>query len=100
MEIICMEKQTFDELVVRLSMIEKKVTGICSQTKDAALKKWMDNQEVCGILRISKRTLQVYREKGLLPFTRIKNKFFYQRAGKHGAHDRRNTDGSETRIPR
>ena len=80
MEIICMEKQTFDELVVRLSMIEKKVTGICSQTKDAALKKWMDNQEVCvcGILRISKRTLQVYREKGLLPFTRIKNKFFYK----------------------
>ena len=60
-----MEKQTFDELVVRLSMIEKKVTGICSQTKDAALKKWMDNQEV-------------YREKGLLPFTRIKNKFFYK----------------------
>ena len=42
MEIICMEKQTFDELVVRLSMIEKKVTGICSQTKDAALK--MDGQ--------------------------------------------------------
>lgn len=38
MEIICMEKHTFDELVVRLSMIEKKVTGICSQTKDAALK--------------------------------------------------------------
>lgn len=24
MEIICMEKQTFDELVVRLSLIEKK----------------------------------------------------------------------------
>ena len=62
MEIICMEKQTFDELVVRLR----------------ALKKWMDNQEVCGILRISKRTLLVYREKGLLPFTRIKNKFFYK----------------------
>ena len=46
MEIICMEKQTFDELVVRLSLIEKKVIGICSQTKDAGLKKWMDNQAV------------------------------------------------------
>ena len=78
MEIICMEKQTFDELVVRLSLIEKKVIGLCSQTKDAGLKKWMDNQEVCGVLRISKKTLQVYREKGLLPFTRIKNKFFYK----------------------
>ena len=64
MEIICMEKQTFDELVVRLSLIEKKVIGLCSQTKDAGLKKWMDNQEVCGVLRISKKTLQVYREKG------------------------------------
>ena len=63
MEIICMEKQTFDELVVRLSMIEKKVTGICSQTKDAALKKWMDNQEVCGILRISKCWNQVITHK-------------------------------------
>ena len=78
MEIICIDKRTFDELVVRFSMIEKKVTGICNPAKDAGLKKWMDNQEVCEILRISKRTLQVYREKGLLPFTRIKNKFFYK----------------------
>ena len=58
MEIICIDKRTFDELVVRFSMIEKKVTGICNPAKDAGLKKWMDNQEVCGILRISKRTLQ------------------------------------------
>ena len=43
-----------------------------------SLVKKEDNQEVCGILRISKRTLQVYREKGLLPFTRVKNKFFYK----------------------
>lgn len=78
MEIICIDKRTFDELVVRFSMIEKKVTGICNPAKDAGLKKLMDNQEVCGILRISKRTLQVYREKGLLPFTRVKNKFFYK----------------------
>ena len=66
MEIIRIDKRTFDELVVRFSMIEKKVTGICNPAKDAGLKKWMDNQEVCEILRISKRTLQVYREKGLL----------------------------------
>ena len=57
MEIICIDKRTFDELVVRFSMIEKKVTGICNPAKDAGLKKWMDNQEVCEILRISKRTL-------------------------------------------
>ncbi len=78
MEIICMEKQTFDELIVRFSEMENKVTRLCSPAKDTGLKKWMDNQDVCDVLRISKRTLQVYREKGLLPFTRIKNKFFYK----------------------
>ena len=67
MEIICMEKQTFDELVVRLSLIEKKVIGLCSQTKDAGLKKWMDNQEVCGGMRdspnIQENTSGISRER-------------------------------------
>lgn len=85
MEIICIDKRTFDVLVVRFSMIEKKVTGICNPAKDAGLKKWMDNQEVCGILRISKRTLQVYREKGLLPFTRGQEQVLLQ-AGRCAKH--------------
>lgn len=78
MEIICIDKRIFDELIVRLSEIEKKVTRLCSPVGDAGLKKWMDNRDVCEVLRISKRTLQVYREKGLLPYTRIKNKIFYR----------------------
>ena len=78
MEIICIDKRIFDELIVRLSEIEKKVTRLCSPARDAGLKKWMDNRDVCEVLRISKRTLQVYREKGLLPYTRIKNKIFYR----------------------
>lgn len=78
MEIICIDKRIFDELIIRLSEIEKKVTRLCSPAGDAGLKKWMDNRDVCEVLRISKRTLQVYREKGLLPYTRIKNKIFYR----------------------
>ena len=78
MEIICIDKRIFDELIVRLSEIEKKVTLLCSPARDAGLKKWLDNRDVCEALRISKRTLQVYREKGLLPYTRIKNKIFYR----------------------
>lgn len=30
------------------------------------------------VLGISKRTLQTYREKGLLPFSRIRHKIFYK----------------------
>lgn len=42
------------------------------------LENWLDNQEVCDVLRINKKTLQVYRNKGILPFSRIKNKLFYK----------------------
>lgn len=73
-----MEKKIFDELIVRFCKIENKITNICYPAQDVGLKKWMDNQEVCDTLRISKRTLQVYRDKGLIPFSRIKHKFFYR----------------------
>ena len=63
-----MEKKIFDELIVRFCKIENKITNICYPAQDVGLKKWMDNQEVCDTLRISKRTLQVYRDKGLIPF--------------------------------
>lgn len=73
-----MEKNTFDELIVRFCRIENKFANVCRPTQDVGLKKWMDNQDVCETLRISKRTLQVYRDKGLIPFSRIKHKFFYR----------------------
>ncbi|WP_302949418.1 helix-turn-helix domain-containing protein [Alistipes indistinctus] len=38
----------------------------------------MDSQDVCQALDITKRTLQSYREKGLLPFSRIGGKYFYR----------------------
>ena len=78
MEIVCIDKQTFDELRVRFGKLEEKVMGMCRPVEDLGLKKWLDNQEVCEILRISKKTLQVYRDKGILPYSRIKNKLFYK----------------------
>lgn len=55
MEIVCIDKQTFDELRVRFGKLEEKVMGMCRPVEDLGLKKWLDNQEVCEILRISKR---------------------------------------------
>lgn len=78
MEIICIDKHTFEELRVRFCEFEERVTRICRPVEDIGLKNWLDNQEVCEVLRISKKTLQVYRAKGILPFSRIKHKFFYK----------------------
>lgn len=78
MEIISMDIRTFDALMTHVKTIEEKADILCKRQEDLGLKKWLDNQEVCDILGISKRTLQEYRAKGLLPFGRIKNKLFYK----------------------
>lgn len=78
MEIVCIDKKTFDEIRERFCELEKKVIRVCRPVEDLGLKKWLDNQQVCEILRISKKALQSYRDRGLIPFTRIKHKIFFK----------------------
>lgn len=39
---------------------------------------WLPNGNVCRLLNISKRTLQHYRDTGVLPFTQIGHKCYYK----------------------
>ena len=70
--------KAFDALAGHVEAIERKAEALCRRQEDVSLKKWLDNQDVCDVLGISKRTLQTYREKGLLPFSRIRHKIFYK----------------------
>lgn len=45
---------------------------------DFTLKKWLSSEEVCHILLISKRTLQSYRDHGILPYAQIGRKIYYK----------------------
>ena len=40
---------------------------------------WLHNGDVCRLLGISKRTLQHYRDTGMLPFAQIGHKCYYKR---------------------
>lgn len=40
---------------------------------------WLHNGDVCRLLGISKRTLQHYRDTGVLPFAQIGHKCYYKR---------------------
>ena len=40
--------------------------------------KWLTGDEVCHLLGISKRTLQNYRDKRIIPFTQIGRKIYYK----------------------
>lgn len=78
MRIINIEAGVFESMLDRFEAFAKKVDSLCGQGRDKNLQEWLDNQEVCQILNISKRTLQTYRDNGTLPFTRIGNKMYYK----------------------
>ena len=43
---------------------------------------WLDNQAACQFLKISKRTLQSYRNQRVLPYSRIRGKIYYRLSDK------------------
>lgn len=94
MEIISMDSRVFDNIVHRVTAIEQKAMELYRKQEDLALKDWLDNQEVCQILSISPRTLQTYRDKGIIAFSCIRQKIYYRpedvekvlRSSYHKAH--------------
>ncbi|GAB6010007.1 helix-turn-helix domain-containing protein [Dysgonomonas reticulitermitis] len=77
MEIINIEARTFEAMVTRFEQFVKQIDTLCGR-KGKELQKWLDNQDVCQILNISKRTLQTYRDNGTLPYSQINHKMYYK----------------------
>ena len=77
MEYMMVEKRSYERLVARIEALAWRVSELCRR-QDKALQPWLDNEEVCLLLNIQKRTLQRYRERGLLPCTQIRHKIYYK----------------------
>ena len=78
MKIVNIEADLFESMLDRFEKFVARVDEMCGQGRDRSLKDWLDNQDVCQILNISKRTLQTYRDNGTLPYTRIGYKMYYK----------------------
>lgn len=76
MKIIAIESNTFEQIKDHLMLFAKQIKKLCvnDQPKD----KWLDNQDACELLSISKRSLQYYRNCGKLSFSQINNKCYYK----------------------
>lgn len=68
-----------------LGAITNRIDKIYSDLKDVLKKahnpleeRWIDNQDACGLLKVSHRTLQNYRDRGTLPYSTIGGKVFYK----------------------
>jgi len=76
MQVITIESEAFQKLVNQLEAINTKLNEQKESTPLSDV--WMDNQDVCELLHISKRTLQHYRDSGKLPFSQIGAKIYYK----------------------
>ena len=77
MEIVNIEAGAFIEMNNILFKIEKQLKGLNSSKSE--LNEWLDNQDVCILMNISDRKLWSLRQKGLIPFSRIDRKVYYNK---------------------
>ena len=76
MHVITMESEAFQKLVEKLDAISVKLNN--QKETNPLSDVWMDNQDVCELLHISKRTLQHYRDSGKIPFSQVGAKIYYK----------------------
>jgi hypothetical protein len=74
MEVVTIQSQAFQELVNKLEAINNRLDAKEKEPKE----KWLDNQELMLLLKISKRTAQHYRDTGLISFSQVGNKIYYK----------------------
>jgi prophage antirepressor-like protein len=76
MEITAIETRTFEQMQQHFADFFHKVKTLCENGRDRET--WFNNDDVCSLLQISKRTLQSYRDIGTLPFSQIGHKCYYK----------------------
>jgi hypothetical protein len=74
MEIRMIEGKTFEKLKMCIADLLAQIDSLYVESENG----WLDNQAVCQILNISKRSLQTFRDKGLIPYSQIGHKCFYK----------------------
>jgi len=69
-------QEVYRKLAEKMDSIEKKLDD--NKSANPLTEAWLDIQEVCQLLKISKRTLQSYRDNGILPFSQIGGKIYFR----------------------
>lgn len=78
MEIVSIEKNTFEQMINRFEQFTRRVDILCDQSEEKKMREWLDSQEVCMILNIGKRKLQYLRNSRKIPYTMLNGKVFYK----------------------
>ena len=79
-----LDRETFiawmERIMDRFDMTEKKIDRLATQRNCLDGEKLLDNQDLMFLLKVSLRTLQRYRKKGILPYIKLDDGRCYYKA--------------------
>ena len=77
-----MESEEYNKLLSYLedkfAEIDIKLSLLLSRNESLDDKELWDNQDLCLMMKVTKKTLQRYRVAGIIPYIKIKGKIFYK----------------------
>lgn len=81
------DQKYFDSWMQRLlgqiELVNRKVDRLGNKDNVISDEILLDNQDLCLLLKVSKRTLQRFRSSGKLPYKRIGKKTYYLESDVH-----------------
>ncbi len=78
MDVITIESDAFRQIIDKLNSLDDKFFKLKMEAQSPLSERWLDNQDVLALLKISKRTLQTYRDEAKIPFSQVGNKIYYK----------------------
>jgi hypothetical protein len=66
------------EIYQILEKLEGLQTSLQKKEEQQLHDRWLDNEQLMTLLKVSKRTLQNWRDCGLIAFSQIGHKIYYQ----------------------
>lgn len=76
MEVITIDSDAYRQIVDQINRIGQKIDN--DNRKQPLTDVWLDVQETCQLLKVSKRTLQAYRDKHVLSYSQIAGKIYFK----------------------
>jgi len=73
-----MSDADYNRILERIDRVAQELQEYVKQTANPMVEKWIDNADACRILKVSFRSLQNYRDNGVLPFSTIGGKIYYK----------------------
>lgn len=72
-----------ERILERFEFLNRRLDKLLNTSNRLGNEGLLDNQDLCLLLKVSKRTLQRYRASGNLPFKRIGQKTYYLESDVH-----------------